>query len=503
MQSNLSRRDFLKLAALSGLSLAVPQLNGFQQKPASQNILIVVFDALSATNMSLYGYPRQTTPHLDRLAERAIVYHNHYSAGNFTTPGTASLLTGTHPWTHRAVKHNGRVVEKIVDQNLFGLFPQHHRFAYTHNVLANTLLRQFMPALDTYLSREKLFITGKQLLASSLVKDEDISSLSLIRAVKQRETGFSYSLFFPSLYEKYNQSKIAAYAKNFPFGLPNINVNDYYLLEHAIDYWGQQLGEIRQPYLGYLHFLPPHDPYNTRRDFVDTFANDGYQPQKKPNHIFSRSKTQAELNQYRTAYDEFILYADTEFARFFKMLEVNGTLDNTWLILTSDHGELFERGVLGHKTPLMHQPILKIPLMVFEPGRLTRKDIFTNTSSVDVLPTLLNLTGQNSPAWVEGQVLPPFNPRISRDRRPIFALDAKDPKGGPINKGTAVAVKDDLKLMHYFGYPELGTAGEFSEFYNLADDPFELEDLNFSGTQTGLELLTIVKEKIATSGRLS
>ncbi|HVN15826.1 MAG TPA: sulfatase-like hydrolase/transferase, partial [Anaerolineales bacterium] len=109
MKSKFNRRDFLKLAGLTPLSFTAPRLIKGALPTGQKNVLVVVFDAFTASNMSLYGYPRQTTPNLTRLAERAIVYHNHYAGGNFTTPGTASLLTGTLPWTHRAFTLNTMV----------------------------------------------------------------------------------------------------------------------------------------------------------------------------------------------------------------------------------------------------------------------------------------------------------------------------------------------------------------------------------------------------------
>ncbi len=98
---DLSRRDFLKLASLASFSSVIPrQMVQQSEKP---NIIVVVFDAWSANNIGLYGYLRQTMPKLAALAEKAIVYHNHYAAGPWTVPGTASLLTGTYPWTHRCI----------------------------------------------------------------------------------------------------------------------------------------------------------------------------------------------------------------------------------------------------------------------------------------------------------------------------------------------------------------------------------------------------------------
>ena len=98
-------------------------------------MLIVVFDAFSAYNISLYGYRRETTPHITRLAERAIVYHNHFAAGNYTTTGTASLLTGVYTWTHRAFQMYASVMDALQTKSIFHAFNDDYRIAYSHNPL--------------------------------------------------------------------------------------------------------------------------------------------------------------------------------------------------------------------------------------------------------------------------------------------------------------------------------------------------------------------------------
>ncbi|HLF91645.1 MAG TPA: sulfatase-like hydrolase/transferase, partial [Anaerolineales bacterium] len=82
MTSPFTRRDFLKLAALLPLTqfrwpLFVGEPKGAVQNSGAPNVLFLVFDALTARNVSLYGYPRETTPNLARFAERATVFHNH------------------------------------------------------------------------------------------------------------------------------------------------------------------------------------------------------------------------------------------------------------------------------------------------------------------------------------------------------------------------------------------------------------------------------------------
>ncbi|MDH5508671.1 MAG: sulfatase-like hydrolase/transferase, partial [Anaerolineae bacterium] len=83
MDQKYSRREILKMMTLMGLAQTRPvffdQLRSASRDPNAQNVLVILFDALSAKNISLYGYPRETMPKLAKLAERAIVYHNHYA----------------------------------------------------------------------------------------------------------------------------------------------------------------------------------------------------------------------------------------------------------------------------------------------------------------------------------------------------------------------------------------------------------------------------------------
>ena len=155
--SQISRRDFLKasvtLLASAALSGSSQKLDLVPERDSGKpNILIFVFDAMSARHLSLYGYARQTAPNLQKFAERASVYHNHYSAGNFTSSGTASMLTGLYPWTHRAINYRGMINRSLVDQNFFHLIGKEYtRFAFTQNLWADIFLNQFEKDLDVHL----------------------------------------------------------------------------------------------------------------------------------------------------------------------------------------------------------------------------------------------------------------------------------------------------------------------------------------------------------------
>jgi choline-sulfatase len=314
---------------------------------------------------------------------------------------------------------------------------------------------------------------------------------------KQEEglEGHAYSLFLSELFQSYQEKKVAAYKPFFPRGLPSVKIGNYFLLEEAVDQLASQLESMAQPFLGYFHFMPPHAPCTTHRDFYGRFRNDGLQPQEKPEDLFTQNRNVQFLLRNRISYDEYILYLDREFARFFDLLENSGLLKDTWVVLTSDHGELFERGIRGHVTPVLYEPVVRIPLLVFEPGRQTRTDIYESTSAADILPTLLHVTGGKAADWTEGRVLPPFS--NADPNRDIYAIHAmkNDPRA-PLAQASIMLVNGRYKIMHIFGYKELPDKAGRTELYDIEADPEELNNLFTKQKTVGADLLDQLKEKL-------
>lgn len=478
MSSSLTRRDFLKLASLLPFSY-LPAINTNPISSAEgtrQNILIFVFDAWSAENISLYGYPRKTTPHLEKLAQKAIVYHNHFAGGHYTTPGTASLLTGTSPWTHRAFNFNDTVPNALVDNNLFRTFPHHQRLAYTHNPLADTLLRQCMRDIEEYFPWESLYMESDRLITELFRNDSDVASIGLNRILKRLDDGYSYSLYLAALSELYKKKSIEFLEPSYPLGVPNHDGLSFFSLESSIDWLIKQLRSTDSPFMGYFHLFPPHDPYTPRADYHDVFSGDDFEPIKKTDHFLGQDVNPGWMRESRRRYDEYILNVDAEFARLYASLEASGATDNTWLVLTSDHGEMFERNIKQHSTPVFYQPIIHIPLLIFPPGNQSRVDIYANTSAIDILPTLSAISGQKVPTRTEGEILPPFAESNSGRAVSSVQLDYINDHG-EIIAATAMLVQNNYKLTWYFGYSELQEQSEFIELFDIEADPQELNDL--------------------------
>ncbi len=500
--AQISRRDFLKsLPALPFYKVAWPYLatavNNQRQDAHTPNILFLVFDTLTARHVSLYGYGRDTTPNLARFAERSTVFHRHHTTANFTSPATASIFTGTYPWTHRAFHLHGTVDEARVNKNIFSLLPDaYYKVAYTHNLLVVSLLHQFRGELDLFKKTRELCLSDLEFADRAFFADYSEAFWAewlFLRGGATPPSSLFLSLFDRGRRFAKKRQITQAYGELFPRGVPSLH-SLYFLLEDAIDWIHDQVTQFPRPFFGYFHLLPPHEPYNTRRDFVDMFAGDGWKPVVKEQHFSSEKHTQQFLNQQRREYDEYLAFVDSEFGRLYDYLDKSGILDSTYFVLTSDHGELFERGIRGHITPTLYEPLLHVPLLISKPGQRERVDVRQRTSSVDLLPTIMQVTGQAIPDWCEGEILPTFGSESSKDDRSLFALEAKsNPKQGPLVKNTAVIAKGQHKLIHYAGYPH--HENEY-EMYDLTNDPEELNNIVTSENVVATDLKNELDKKM-------
>ena len=180
--TQLSRRDFLKIASATFVGLLTPErlLSLRATNNKQPNIIIILCDAFSAKHLSLYGYSRLTTPNIDAFAGYSTVFHNHYSGGNFTTTGTASMLTGMLPWKHRAINYGGLVQSEFVRSNPYMLLGNDYfRFAFSQNPWPDRLMGQYHQAVDRFLPPSAYSLMQESQLIGMFNKDRALASIAM------------------------------------------------------------------------------------------------------------------------------------------------------------------------------------------------------------------------------------------------------------------------------------------------------------------------------------
>ena len=495
----LTRREFLKLISLAPVGIYSRPLSTLKAAGGSDkpNVIIIVFDAWSQHNVSLYGYPRHNMLNLEKFAETATVYHNHYSTGTFTIPSTATILTGMHPWSHRAFQLGAGISSAHLNQTLFSVLSStHSTLAYTQNKLADQILYQLELDLDQHVNTWRYNVQNNNPYSLPIFKkDIRMAYAGLEDNIVQDGVGYDSSLFFGPFYRLltlYNQKRaIKQYGDNYPRGMPQSP--GFFLLRDIVDGAIDLLKGIQQPTVAYFHFLPPHEPYAPTKDFFETFMDD-WNPPDKPVHDLSEKKTRLEkLHLQRRFYDEFIASWDHESARLFQYLKDSGLTENSYIIVMADHGELFERGDLGHVTKLIYDPVVHVPLIISSPGQTQREDVHTFTSSVDLLPTIAQLTGNPIPDWSEGNLLPRLG-GLEDEHRSIFSMDAKFNSSFTPLRNYSMSITRDHHRLVYYCYPKDNY--EKYEFYDLDADRHEMKDLYPSSPSLAKEMQDELLQKV-------
>ena len=389
-------------------------------------------------------------------------------------------------------------------QNLFSLMgSEYYRLAFAQNVWADILLYQFAGAVEQHIP------VG----AFSLIDDtfyNGIFQRDVLRGFRGtedfyfEEIEYSGSMFLAFIDRALVTARERILSKKFkdryPRGLPNLGkYNIYFTFEPVVDGIMDFLEAAPTPLLAYLHFFPPHDPYFPTKEFIGIFDDDLQFPEKKALH-FGGGERQERLPRFRREYDEYVAFTDDQFGRILDFLQESGLMDNSTVVVTSDHGELFERGVRGHVTQLLYEGLIHVPLLISSPGQQTRQDIYSLTSMTDLLPTILHLSGKPIPEGVDGLVLPGLGGQDDPQRK-VLAIDAKqNPSYGGFWVGTAAMIQGDYKLIAYRGYLNLPEA---YELYDLRNDPEELQDLYPSHGSLAAELIANLDQELTRLGKNS
>ncbi len=326
-----------------------------EAKPGSPNILLIVVDTLRADHLASYGYNRQTSPTLDRLAKQGVVFESAFATSSWTLPSHASLVTGRYAYEHGAEEdpldsRYPTIAEALRDRG-------YRTAAFSANHLWFNRSRGFGRG---FLHFEDYFNTLQDMILRTFW-GRKLTRLVLI-----------------------------------PLGLNNL-----LMLKPAAVVTDSTLDWVRRnpgrPFFAFLNYFDVHDPYLPPRPYRSRFSGgrdvggllNEFQRPTPP--VLTSEQLQSEID----AYDGAIAYVDDQIERLLKGLEEQGMSDNTIVIVTSDHGEAFgENGLLLHRNAL-YRSVVHVPLIIRWRGRVPAGVRVTPSVTNASLPaTVMELLGQ-------------------------------------------------------------------------------------------------------------
>ena len=348
-----------------------------------------------------------------------------------------------------------------MDKSIFSAFPDHFRIAYSDNPIANVLLQSSSTQIDEYVPWSGLMLTAETLIHSTSRLDEDIAGVGWhpARPSVNWKNARTCCLSQPAT-SGTPAHKVAAVALNPPGAILEIKGENHDLWRTPWIWLEQKLGNWPNCTSGAFHFMPPHAPYVAEKVFYSALLSRQSCHRRSPEHMFTSHLTTLKLDRKRAEYYEFILNVDRDLHAAGGRARGRGGWENTWLVITSDHGKLFERGFKGHGSPLLYQGGIRIPLLIFElvgrPGW-----IFTSPPAPWILlPTLAHVGGGRAPIGPMASCcrLSPHRQRIL-ERDTLLVVQARGTNHmEAMEQGTISLTRGRHKLIYYVGYPEL--AGE-------------------------------------------
>jgi len=314
------------------------------------NILLFVIDSQRASNLTVHGYGRHTTPHMESLAPEGMVFENHISTSPWCLGSYASLHTGKYPSSHGANMH------------------------------FECLTTEF-PTLAEILGRHEYQTVG-------------LSCNSYISEAVELDRGFEQFEFFKATKGE-DEDKGASE------------------MERRACKWLDSADRER-PFFMFVNCNEPHWPYWAPEPYRFLFLPEHDKDKEYIEQLPGRSQTRPDMNDdpltpddwklVKGLYDGETAHADGALGAVIDALRSREILDNTLVIATSDHGE--DQGEhMGFLTHAYHlyRTVLHIPLVIRLPGKVPAGQRYSGlTQPVDLFPTILTLAGLDDKEWHEG-----------------------------------------------------------------------------------------------------
>jgi len=221
-----------------------------------------------------------------------------------------------------------------------------------------------------------------------------------------------------------------------------------------------ELIKMNKPFFAFLHYWDPHGPYKPPVPFNTLFwKNEAPQSDELLDYVISQ-------------YDGEIAYADSMIGKLLDFLEEQGLLDNTVVIITSDHGEnLMQHGnYLGHKG--LYDNITRVPLIIRFPEAKVRGKVDDLVQHVDIAPTILELAGVKVQVDMDGISLISLIEGKKLKRRDVVMLESTQQK--------AIGLRtEEWKLIKYLEKTPEGLPAGYLQLFNVSKDPSERVNLAY------------------------
>ncbi len=424
-------------------------------KAGAPNVVLIVLDNVRAASLSLYGHDRPTSPNLERLARSGLLYKEARSTASWTLPSHASLLTGR--WPHE--------LSVGFDLPLDATYPTlaevlgRHGYA-SAGFVANTYYCNLLYGLGRGFDRYEDDYENQTISLFEILRSSGLGK-RLIHAF-----GYSIRVAEGGTSVRKSAAMINRDALRWIAGVPE-----------------------KRPFFVFLNYYDAHGPWvppdnlsprfglgaSSEREKVEILKrHQAIQSGKLDADEATRQAAEREaVNVLRDSYESCIASLDHQIGLLHTELERRGLMENTLVIITSDHGEHFqERGFRGHGLSLYRREV-HVPLLILPPAKnATTAVIDEPVSHRDIAATIADWAGLGAQSPFPGHSLRRSSGGVIS---PVLSELERQPNLAPMQEVPASLGSVRSLLSGNLEYIHNGNGAE--ELYRLDDDPFESRNL--------------------------
>ncbi len=375
-----------------------------------KNVILITVDTLRKDRVVCYNDENNFTPFIGSIRKNLTVFEKMFSTGPYTQASFPAILTSTYYLDHGRSRH---------------------------------------------LSEEKTLVS--EVLTANGVTTAAFHSNAYLSEFFGWNRGWNH--FYDSMNEKVSDK--------FPY-ISGKQVNE------KIRNWFETRGKEEKPLFLWVHYMDVHEPYIPAKEFIKkidpaiSLSEDEMFSLFKEVLLKRDVSDPARVDLFKKLDAALILEVDQYISELFGILEKTGYLDNSIVIITSDHGDEFgEHGSLSHDGK-MYSELVHVPFLVYEPSQQEEKRINLLTSTIDISPTIVHLFGLERISSFKGRSL-----------YPLEFFEESGVFGEAIGK-TGHQEKESDRPVYYYLEGSLKimlNLDDRFELYDIEKDPGEKEDL--------------------------
>ncbi|MDQ5812048.1 MAG: sulfatase-like hydrolase/transferase [Actinomycetota bacterium] len=447
----LTRRKFLKVVGTGAAGTVLLGASGCsfgRSDRAGMNVVLIILDSLRKDHVGGYGNPRIKTPNLDALVRESLRFTQAYPESAPTIPARRAIHTGmrTFPFRDRPAQQKEAL--------LYGWLP----IPEWQPTLAETLKdKDYRTALvtDTYHQFAMNFGRGfevyRQIRGQEFDPYKDISSVP--EGAMQRYLAIS----------EWNKNRIRQHLAN----TVGRKSEEEWFAPKVFLRAAESLEEVsrKEPFFLVIDCFDPHEPWDPPDKYVDLYDPEGYEGPIPlcPEYGADDYLTDRQLKRMRALYAAEVTMADRWLGNFLEKAHDTGVMQNTLLVLISDHGiALGEHGFTGKPSYALYPEVTNITFFIRHPkGKLAGQTSDYYASTHDVAPTVLGFLGIEPQKPMEGHDLSALFDSEEPGERKHFTLGYHDHVWARDERYALIARND----------------GSETKLYDLTSDPGMNEDL--------------------------